>query len=58
MGRPAIINKIILDKLKEAFLFGTTDREARLYADIYRDTLYNYQKKNLEFSNQKEDWKS
>jgi len=58
MGRSTVMNQSTLNKLKEAFLFGATDKEACLYADICRDTLYDYQKKNKEFSDQKEEWKS
>ena len=58
MARPIKITQQVLDKLKEAFLFGASDREACLYADICRDTLYDYQKKNKGFSDQKEEWKS
>ena len=58
MGRPVKFSQLVLNKLKEAFLFGATDKEACLYAGICRDTLYDYQKKNKEFSDQKEEWKS
>jgi len=58
MGRTTKINSLMLNRLKEAFLFGATDKEACLYAGICRDTLYDYQKKNEEFSDQKEEWKS
>lgn len=58
MGRSTLMNELTLNKLKEAFLFGATDKEACLYAGICRDTLYDYQKKNKGFSDQKEEWKS
>lgn len=58
MGRPTKMTESTLKKLQEAFLFGSSDSEACLYAGICRDTLYEYQKKNLEFSDKKEEWKS
>jgi len=58
MGRPVKFSQLVLNKLKEAFLFGATDKEACLYAGICRDTLYDYQKKNKGFPDQKEEWKS
>lgn len=57
-GRPKIINQTILGKLREAFLWGCSDREACLYAGINPDTLYTYQKENPEYSEQKEQYKS
>jgi hypothetical protein len=58
MARPSKFSQSTLIKLKEAFLFGASDREACLYAGICRDTLYDYQKKNTKFSDQKKEWKS
>ena len=57
VGRPLKIDDNILGKLKEAFLMGCTDAEACLFADINPDTLYEFQKKNPKFSEQKEGWK-
>lgn len=56
-GRPAFDEDYIVDKLREAFLMGCTDREACLYAGISKDWLYNYQHDHPEFVEQKEDWK-
>jgi hypothetical protein len=41
-------------KLEQAFLLGCTDIEACFAADISRDTLYEYIKKNPEFADRKE----
>lgn len=57
-GRKSKINNTLLGKLREAFLWGCTDREACLYADINPDTLYAYQKENPGYSEQKEQYKS
>ena len=57
-GRPTKMTKIRLGKLREAFLWGCTDAEACLYADIHPDTLYEYQKKNPKYSEQKKTLKS
>ncbi|OGC51758.1 hypothetical protein A2982_00550 [candidate division WWE3 bacterium RIFCSPLOWO2_01_FULL_39_13] len=56
-GRPTVITKQILGKLREAFLLGCTDEEACLYADIHPDTLYAYQKKNPAYSEEKQQLK-
>lgn len=37
---------------------GLSDREACIYANIGSQTLYDYQKKNPEFSEQKEEYKT
>lgn len=57
LGRPTVITPEILDKLREAFLMGFSDKEACFYADIGQSTLYDYQKDNPEFSEQKEQYK-
>ncbi|MDY0278491.1 MAG: hypothetical protein RBQ97_10460 [Acholeplasma sp.] len=54
VGRPTIMTDLTLQKLKEAFAFGCTDEEACYYAEIGKSTLYNYQKENPEFMEQKE----
>lgn len=53
-GRPRKINKEILGKLEEAFLYGLSDREACLYANINPSTLYDYCKLHPKFSERKE----
>ena len=40
-------------KLEEAFSLGCSDVEACLFADITKQTLYNYQDKNPEFVDRK-----
>ena len=57
-GRRKVIDKIVLGKLREAFLWGCTDREACFYAGINPDTLYEFQKENPKYSEQKEVFKS
>ena len=54
VGRPTIMTENIVNKLEEAFLLGCTDLEACLFADISKQTLYNYQDKNPEFVDRKE----
>lgn len=41
-------------KLEEAFLMGCTDLEACLFADISKQTLYNYQDANPGYVDRKE----
>lgn len=56
-GRPPKITNVILRKLETAFRMGSTDREAVIYANISSSTLYDFQKKNPRFTEQKEGWK-
>lgn len=58
IGRKPKIVESTLGKLREAFLLGCTDAEACLLADIHPDTLYDYQKKNPVFSEQKKLFKN
>lgn len=57
IGRPRIIDDIVLKKLEEAFALGCTDEEASFYADISPRTLYNYQTENPEFLQRKDQLK-
>lgn len=57
IGKPTVMTPPTLDKLRQAFLIGASDREACLYADISMQTLYNYQKKHPEYVEQKAMWK-
>ena len=57
-GRPTVITDTVLRKLREAFLMGMSDREACIYSGIGESTLYDYQRENEAFSEQKRAWKS
>jgi hypothetical protein len=54
LGRPTKMTEATVNKLEEAFALGCTDAEACLYADISKQSLYNYQEKNPEFVERKE----
>ena len=56
-GRPTKLTPETIDKLRTAFLMGCSDIEACLYADISKTALYNYQQKNPDFVDKKEQWK-
>lgn len=56
-GRPTVMTKQVLGKLRQAFSIGCTDREAAIFADIHVDTLYAYCKENPDFSDEKEELK-
>lgn len=53
-GRPTDMTPNTIKKLEEAFALGCSDGEACFYADISKQTLYNYQKKHPEFVDRKE----
>lgn len=53
-GRPSPMVEEVLEKLRYAFMVGSTDEEACQYADISTDNLYNYQKAHPEFKEEKE----
>lgn len=42
-----------VNKLEQAFSMGCSDLEACLFADISKQTLYDYQEKNPEFVDRK-----
>lgn len=56
-GRPTVMTKDTLQKLRQAFLMGFNDEESCAYANIAPQTLYNYQEKNPDFLEYKEVWK-
>lgn len=54
VGRPTVMTSETIGKLEYAFAQGANDRQACFYANINPDTLYEYQKKNPEFSERKQ----
>jgi len=56
-GRPSKIDDDILGKLHQAFSIGCSDEEACAFAEINPSTLYEYQKKNPEYTKYKEQLK-
>lgn len=57
-GRPTVMTPDVLRKLEEAYKNGFNDRTACIYAGISLTAMYDYQEKNPEFAQHKEDWKS
>lgn len=57
-GRPTIMTKETVNKLEEVFAIGGTDEEACFYANISKQTLYDYQAKYPEFVDRKESLKN
>ena len=53
-GRPTVITIGSLAKLEEGFVYGYTDEQACLYADISSASLYRYIQDNKEFWERKE----
>lgn len=58
VGRPKKIDENVLRKLEQGFVYGYSDAEACLYADISTTTLYTYCKDNPEFTERKEQLKN
>jgi hypothetical protein len=56
-GRPTKMTDETVKKLEEAFLLGCSDLEACFYAEISKQTLYNYQDKFPKFVDRKEQLK-
>ena len=48
-GRKQVVDDSVLQKLQTAFSLGCSDEEASSFAEIAVSTLYNYQKKNPDF---------
>ena len=49
VGRPTVMTPEVVSKLEQAWAMGCSDLEACLFADISKQTLYDYQNKNPEF---------
>jgi len=58
MARPTVMTDEVVQKLEYAFALGCSDEEACFYADIAKQTLYNYQEKTEGFLDRKEALKS
>jgi hypothetical protein len=52
-GRPTVMTPDVVSKLEQAFSMGCSDLEACLFANISKQTLYDYQAKNPEFADRK-----
>ena len=52
-GRKSVMTLDVVNKLEQAFSMGCSDLEACLFADISKQTLYNYQEKHPEFLDRK-----
>lgn len=55
--RPTVMTESVVNKLEEGFSKGLTDVEACLYANISKQSLYDYCKLNPEFTDRKEELK-
>lgn len=53
-GRPTVMTEETVKKLDEGFSMGFTDEEACFYANISKQTLYNYIEKNPDYLYRKE----
>lgn len=56
-GRPSIMTPETVAKLEQAFANAFTDEQACIFADISKNTLYDYIKINPSFSHRKEQLK-
>jgi hypothetical protein len=58
VGQPTVMTEETLRLLQEAFEWGCTDIEACLHAQIGKTALYDYQNRNPEYAEWKEQWKN
>ncbi len=56
-GRPTKMTEETVKKLDEGFSMGFTDSECCLYANISKQTLYNYCEEHKEYFDRKEELK-
>jgi hypothetical protein len=54
LGRPTVMTPEVVNKLEQAWSMGCSDLEACLFADISKQTLYDYQAKYPDFVDRKE----
>lgn len=57
VGRKTKMDKDCLKKLEEAFAIGASDAEACMYAEISKQTLWSFEKKNPKFRERIEELK-
>ena len=57
VGRPTVMTNDVIGKLELAYTAGANNTQACDFADISQDALYDYIKKNPEFSEKIEHWK-
>jgi hypothetical protein len=54
MGRPAKMTPRTIQKLKLCFAVGMTDLQACYFSEVSKSTLYEYQRENPDFLEEKE----
>jgi hypothetical protein len=58
VGRPTVMTPEVVNKLEQGFTMGFTDEEACLYANISKQTLYDYCKRVEGYTDRKEELKN
>ena len=58
VGRPTVMTPEVVNKLEQGFAMGFSDEEACLYANISKQTLYDYCKKTEGYTDRKEELKN
>ena len=58
VGRKTVMTPETVNKLEQGFTMGFTDEEACLYANISKQTLYDYCKKHSGYTDRKEGLKN
>lgn len=56
VGRPTVMTKETVAKLKQGFLMGFDVTEACAFAEISRDSYYDYCKKETDFPTKVSEW--
>ena len=58
VGRKTVMTPEVVNKLEQGFTMGFTDEEACLYANISKQTLYDYCKRVEGYTDRKEELKN